>query len=205
MKIFVQTLTGTTIELDVEANDTIADVKGKIQVNEGTPVDRQMLLSNERELKDGVLVDHNVRGGSMLETLPVEKSHPPATITGSCATTSGSPWAQLLARDAKAQARLNDNSSGFVNWPPLWQVKAMPPRVLCKAGFFYAGGGGVVISGFCGGFGHKTIFKKSHESCPTIQVVVIFLLGVLCWYRPPSQDASLSPPRLITIYLPIHF
>eukprot|EP00434_Breviolum_minutum_P034602 symbB.v1.2.030632.t1/scaffold3475.1/size55991/4 len=42
MKIFVQTLTGTTIELDVEANDTIADVKGKIQVNEGTPVDRQM-------------------------------------------------------------------------------------------------------------------------------------------------------------------
>ena len=63
MKIFVQTLTGTTIELDVEANDTIADVKGKIQVNEGTPVDRQMLLSNERELKDGVLVDHNIQGG----------------------------------------------------------------------------------------------------------------------------------------------
>lgn len=166
MKIFVQTLTGTTIELDVEANDTIADVKGKIQVNEGTPVDRQMLLSNERELKDGVLVDHNVRGGSMLETLPVEKSHPPATITGSCATTSGSPWAQLLARDAKAQARLNDNSSGFVNWPPLWQVKAMPPRVLCKAGFFYAGGGGWLFPDFAGDSGTKPFSRKVMKVAP---------------------------------------
>ena len=51
----------------------------------------------------------------MLEMLPVEKSHPAATISASVATTSGSPWAQLLARDAKTQ------------------VKAMPPRVLCKA------------------------------------------------------------------------
>ena len=204
MKIFVQTLTGTTIELDVEANDTIADVKGKIQVNEGTPVDRQMLLSNERELKDGVLVDHNVRGGSMLEMLPVEKSHPAATISASVATTSGSPWAQLLARDAKTQARLNDNSSGFVNWPPLWQVKAMPPRVLCKAGFFYAGGGGGYFR-ILRGIRAQNHFQEKSWSCPIIQVVVIFLLGVLCWYRPPSQDASLSPPRLITIYIPIHF
>ena len=48
----------------------------------------------------------------------------PATITGSCATTTGSPFAQFLARDAKAQARPSDNSSGFLNWSPLWQAKA---------------------------------------------------------------------------------
>lgn len=119
VKIFVQTLTGNTIELGVEANDTIADVKGKIQVNEGTPVDQQMLLSNERELKDDVLLDHNIRGGSILELVQLVRSHPPATITGSCATTTGSPFAQILARDARCQARPSDNSSGFVDSPPL--------------------------------------------------------------------------------------
>jgi len=67
MQLFVKTLTGKTVSIDVEENESIEDVKSKICDKEGIPPDQQRIIFGGKQLQEGkVISDYDISDDATL-------------------------------------------------------------------------------------------------------------------------------------------
>ena len=81
-QIFIKTLTGKTITVEMKSSSTLADVKSSIQVKLDIPPEEQRLLFCGKQLEEGfILADDNINRGSTLHLVLRLRGGGPAIFT----------------------------------------------------------------------------------------------------------------------------
>ena len=75
MQIFIKTLNGNSITINVNSTDTIISIKNKIREKEGVPIEIQRLTYNKNLINEKTLADYNIQNESNLLLLLPLKSN----------------------------------------------------------------------------------------------------------------------------------
>ena len=98
MQIFVTTVSGMKMTLEVNTTDTVAHVKAKIEAKHGIPASVQSLISDGMELQDDRLLSHyNVDAHSTLELS--ERPLDPSTLVTPSDSVAGMTPRDTSTRD----------------------------------------------------------------------------------------------------------
>ncbi|XP_014233143.1 ubiquitin-like [Trichogramma pretiosum] len=118
MRIFIQTIVGTTFEMDVEPTDTVEKIMENIEEEEGIRGDKQRILFDGRLLTEGLtLQDEDIEEGSILE-LRIRQGGGPCKV---CILSGAKNFAKDLAKDLAKVDAYNCETS---------QIKYMADRAL---------------------------------------------------------------------------
>ncbi|XP_011022053.1 PREDICTED: ubiquitin receptor RAD23c-like isoform X2 [Populus euphratica] len=109
MKILVKTLKGSTFDIEVRPEDTVADVKKNIETAQGVavyPAEQQMLIHQAKVLKDNTTLDENkiVENSFVVIMLSKTKSSSGDGSTAPTAPTTKAPTTSTMASTTGPQA-----------------------------------------------------------------------------------------------------